>query len=104
MTVFLRIANNHIDLMFIRQYAPLRKRCGSSFLMNILSGLYKPDSGTMMIRGKEVRFLPERLLQGIWLIHQHFKLRTLTVENIILGDARTLYWGEIHERENPKAQ
>ncbi|MGI6316744.1 MAG: ABC transporter ATP-binding protein [Christensenellales bacterium] len=89
------IANDHIDLdVYPGQVHALlgENGAGKSTLMNILSGLYKPDSGTMMIRGKEVRFFAPRdaIAQGIGMIHQHFKLvDAFTVaENIILGDAR----------------
>ncbi|MHA2496543.1 MAG: ABC transporter ATP-binding protein [Candidatus Hodarchaeales archaeon] len=63
---------------------------GKSTIMNVLFGLYQPDSGTIKVDGSEV-FMdgPRTAIDlGIVMIHQHFMLvKTLTVaENIILGD------------------
>ncbi len=62
---------------------------GKSTLMSILFGLYEPDSGTIKIRGKEVRIRSPNDATNlkIGMVHQHFKLvHNFTVtENIILG-------------------
>lgn len=62
---------------------------GKSTLMNVLSGIYTPDSGSILIDGKEVRFNSPKdsIRLGIGMIHQHFKLvDVLTAkENIIIG-------------------
>ncbi len=62
---------------------------GKTTLMNILSGIYFPDSGQIIIHGKEVtlRSPKDAFDLGIGMIHQHFKLvDVLTVaENVILG-------------------
>jgi simple sugar transport system ATP-binding protein len=62
---------------------------GKSTLMNILYGLYQPDEGSILLRGKEVHITsPRRAIElGIGMVHQHFKLvETHTVlENIVLG-------------------
>lgn len=62
---------------------------GKSTLMNMLSGIYNPDSGSIFIQGQEVHFSsPKDSIElGIGMIHQHFKLiDVLTAkENIILG-------------------
>lgn len=62
---------------------------GKSTLMNMLSGIYSPDSGSIFIQGHEVRFSSPKdsIALGIGMIHQHFKLvDVLTAkENIILG-------------------
>jgi simple sugar transport system ATP-binding protein len=62
---------------------------GKSTLMSILFGLYKPDAGSIRIRGKEVSISDPNVatLLGIGMVHQHFKLvHNFTVtENIILG-------------------
>ena len=62
---------------------------GKSTLMSILFGLYQPDSGTIKVRGKEVRISGPNAANelGIGMVHQHFKLvHNFTVtENIILG-------------------
>ncbi|WP_041402639.1 ABC transporter ATP-binding protein [Salinispira pacifica] len=62
---------------------------GKSTLMSILFGLYQPDKGRIMVRGKEVdiRNPTQANNLGIGMVHQHFKLvHNFTVtENIILG-------------------
>jgi ABC-type uncharacterized transport system ATPase subunit len=62
---------------------------GKSTLMNILSGLYHPESGEIKVRGKHVRFNSPKdaIACGIGMVHQHFMLvPTLSVtENILLG-------------------
>ncbi|MEZ4863155.1 MAG: ABC transporter ATP-binding protein [Caldilineaceae bacterium] len=62
---------------------------GKSTLMSILSGLYKPDAGTIAVQGQSVTFNSPRdaIAQGLGMIHQHFSLipsQTVT-ENILLG-------------------
>lgn len=62
---------------------------GKTTLMNILSGIYFPDSGQIIVHDKEVsiRSPKDAFDLGIGMIHQHFKLvDVLTVaENVILG-------------------
>jgi len=62
---------------------------GKSTLMNILSGLYKPDEGRVVVGGQAVSIGGPRdaIAHGIGMVHQHFELvPPLTVaENIILG-------------------
>ncbi len=62
---------------------------GKSTLMSILFGLYQPDSGSIRVRGKEVKISDPNVATslGIGMVHQHFKLvHNFTVtENIILG-------------------
>lgn len=62
---------------------------GKSTLMNVLSGLYQPDGGEILIDGKPVRFRSPRdaIARGIGMVHQHFMLiPPLTVaENVVLG-------------------
>lgn len=62
---------------------------GKSTLMNILSGMYRPDSGEIWIEGRQVTLDSPRaaINLGIGMVHQHFMLvNSLTVtENIILG-------------------
>jgi simple sugar transport system ATP-binding protein len=63
---------------------------GKSTLMNILFGLYRPTSGSILIDGSTVIFDSPRdaIAKGIGMVHQHFMLvPTLTVtQNVILGD------------------
>ncbi len=62
---------------------------GKSTLMNILTGLYRPDEGSITVHGKTVEFRSPKdaIAQGIGMVHQHFMLvptQTVT-ENILLG-------------------
>ena len=62
---------------------------GKSTLMSILFGLYQPDTGSIRIRGQEVKIDNPNIANalGIGMVHQHFKLvHNFTVtENIVLG-------------------
>ncbi len=62
---------------------------GKTTLMNMISGIYFPDSGEIYIDGKEVviRSPKDAFRYGIGMIHQHFKLVDIfsAAENIVLG-------------------
>lgn len=62
---------------------------GKTTLMNMLSGIYHPDEGTIIVDGKEasIQSPKDAFNYKIGMIHQHFKLvDILTVtENVILG-------------------
>ncbi|MBP7343439.1 MAG: ATP-binding cassette domain-containing protein, partial [Clostridia bacterium] len=62
---------------------------GKSTLMSVLFGLYKPEAGSIKLRGKEVNISDPKTASrlGIGMVHQHFKLvEDFTVlENITLG-------------------
>ncbi len=62
---------------------------GKSTLMNILAGLYRPDSGEIRIRGKLARIASPRDASalGVGMVHQNFMLvDSMTVaENVVLG-------------------
>jgi general nucleoside transport system ATP-binding protein len=68
---------------------------GKSTLMSVLFGLYKPDGGQIIVRGKEVKINdPEEANRlGIGMVHQHFKLVQVftALENIMLGVETTKY-------------
>ncbi|WP_163195029.1 ABC transporter ATP-binding protein [Clostridium thermarum] len=68
---------------------------GKSTLMNILSGIYLPDRGSIFIDGKEVSFSsPKDAIKAkIGMIHQHFKLVDVMtgLENIMLGQKLGLF-------------
>jgi ABC-type uncharacterized transport system ATPase subunit len=65
---------------------------GKSTLSNILTGLYRPDEGTIGLYGEPARFdsPSDAIDAGIGMVHQHFRLvPPFTVaENIILGEHR----------------
>jgi ribose transport system ATP-binding protein len=76
---------------------------GKSTLMKILSGVYRPDGGTIMYKGKEVHFqnAREAAAAGIGIIYQELNLVPhLTVaQNIYIGrEPRTLL-GYIDDRK-----
>jgi len=66
---------------------------GKSTLMNCLYGLYRPDGGSIKIRGQEasIRSNSDAIDLGIGMVHQSFKLvPSFTVaENITLGTEPT---------------
>ena len=63
--------------------------CGKTTLMNMIAGIYFPDSGSIFVDGQEVviRSPKDAFNHGIGMIHQHFKLVDLftAAENIVLG-------------------
>ncbi|MEG1584721.1 MAG: ATP-binding cassette domain-containing protein, partial [Anaerovorax sp.] len=68
---------------------------GKSTLMNMLSGIYTPDSGSVFIHGKPVHFSSPKdsIEMGIGMIHQHFKLVDVFTakENIVLGQKGSFF-------------
>jgi general nucleoside transport system ATP-binding protein len=62
---------------------------GKSTLMRVLSGMYAPDSGTVLVNGNDVTgwSTAQAIAAGVGMVHQHFMLvPTLTVaENVVLG-------------------
>jgi simple sugar transport system ATP-binding protein len=86
------VANNAIDFSLYggEVHALLGENgAGKTTLMNILYGLYKPDSGEIFVRGNRVsiRSPKDAIALKIAMVHQHFELvQTLTVaENVGLG-------------------
>lgn len=79
---------------------------GKSTLMNMLSGIYTPDSGSIFIHGREVHFHSPKdsIKAGIGMIHQHFKLiDVLTAgENIMLGSEGSFFINEKKQYERIK--
>ena len=75
--------------------------------MNILYGLYHPDSGEILLNGKKTSFASAKdaIESGIGMVHQHFMLiPVMTVaENIVLAEEPTyagvmLDFGEARKR------
>ena len=66
---------------------------GKTTLMNMLSGIYKPDSGTILVNGwQAVINSPEDAKRlGIGMVHQHFKLVDIfsAADNSWLGDEKS---------------
>ena len=86
------VANNGVNLQ-VRQGEILallgENGCGKTTLMNMLSGIYKPDSGSILVNGEEVSInSPEDSKKlGIGMVHQHFKLVDVfsAADNIWMG-------------------
>ena len=73
------VANDHINLEVRRgEILALLGENGSgkTTLMNMISGIYHPDEGTIKINGREVTINSpiDAGKLGIGMIHQHFKL------------------------------
>ena len=75
---------------------------GKTTLMNVLSGLYRPDGGRILVNGETVHFLNpgEAIQAGIGMVHQNFMLiPAFTVaENIMLGFEQTSRLGFLDRR------
>ena len=90
------VANNNINLN-VRPGEILallgENGSGKTTLMNMLSGIYKPDSGSIFVDGKEVSIdSPEDSKRlGIGMVHQHFKLVDVfsAADNIWMGMEKT---------------
>jgi ABC-type uncharacterized transport system ATPase subunit len=76
---------------------------GKTTLMNILYGLYKPDSGQVSVNGQPIVIhSPKDSIQaGIGMVHQHFMLIPVftVAENIMLGD-ETLRYGFVLDQKS----
>ncbi len=95
------VANDHVNLdIYHGEILALLGENGSgkTSLMNMLSGIYFPDEGEILVNGKPVTIASPRdaFKYGIGMIHQHFKLVDVftAAENIVLG---------LHEKLDMKA-
>ncbi len=90
------VANNNINLT-LRQGEILallgENGSGKTTLMNMLSGIYAPDSGEILVDGRPVTISsPEDSKKlGIGMVHQHFKLVDVfsAADNIWMGREKT---------------
>ena len=68
---------------------------GKTTLMNMLSGIYIPDSGEILIEGSPVTFHSpaDSIRLGIGMIHQHFKLVDVMTakDNIVIGQKTSFF-------------
>ena len=80
---------------------------GKSTLVNMLSGIYTPDSGRIEIAGKGVVFHSPKdaIKAGIGMIHQHFKLVDVltAAENIVIGQEKSVFVNRKKTAERIKA-
>src|SRR2546421_7002565 len=86
------VANEQVDFEALQGeiHALLGENgAGKSTLSNILTGLYRPDEGEILVNGRAVSFDSPRdaIAAGIGMVHQHFRLAaSFTVaENLVLG-------------------
>jgi general nucleoside transport system ATP-binding protein len=93
------IANDNISIDFRKGeiHALLGENgAGKSTLMNILTGIYRADSGEIDVEGHPVHFrgAADAIASGIGMVHQHFKLvMAFTVaQNIHIGWRETPLW------------
>ena len=87
------VANDHVDIdIFAGEIHALLGENGSgkSTIMSVLAGLYRPDSGEILIDGAPFAFTSPRdaIAAGVGMVHQHFKLvEPFTVaQNMQLGE------------------
>ena len=93
------VANNNIELN-VKQGEILallgENGSGKTTLMNMLSGIYKPDKGQILVDGKPVTIdSPEDSKRlGIGMVHQHFKLVDVfsAADNIWMGKEKPGLW------------
>jgi general nucleoside transport system ATP-binding protein len=89
------VANDHVGFAVLpgEIHALLGENgAGKSTLAAVLTGLYRPDAGRVLIEGRPVAVRSPRqgLALGIGMVHQHFRLvpRMTVAENVLLGDPR----------------
>ncbi len=92
------VANNNINVE-LKQGEILallgENGSGKTTLMNMLSGIYQPDSGEILVNGEKVLIhSPEDSKKlGIGMVHQHFKLVDVfdVTDNIYMGEVNKKY-------------
>lgn len=76
---------------------------GKTTLMNMISGIYHPDEGELLIHGEKVNIHSpvDSMELGIGMIHQHFKLVEAfrAMDNIVLGTKSKKLKDDLLEKE-----
>ncbi|MBO5333223.1 MAG: ABC transporter ATP-binding protein [Clostridia bacterium] len=106
------IANNNISLDIYKGeiLSVLGENgCGKTTLMNMVAGIYYPDSGKILIDGEEViiRSPRDAFEHKIGMIHQHFKLIDIytAAQNVALGvEGEKFNLKEVKNRINEMAK
>lgn len=87
------LANDHVDFNLRKGEIHVllgENGAGKTTLMNILYGLYHPDSGEILVNGRPVQINSpnDSIALGIGMVHQHFMLVPVftVAENVMLGD------------------
>lgn len=87
------LANDHVDFNLRKGEIHVllgENGAGKTTLMNILYGLYHPDSGEILVNGQPVQINSpnDSIALGIGMVHQHFMLVPVftVAENVMLGD------------------
>lgn len=104
------LANDHIDLAIEQGeiHALLGENgAGKTTLMNILYGLYQPDEGEIVVKGKPIKVHSpsDAITAGVGMVHQHFMLVPVftVTENVMLGDEDVRY-GQVLDRKGSSAK
>ena len=99
------LANDHVDFDLQKGeiHALLGENgAGKTTLMNILYGLYLPDSGEILVNGEPaaIHSPKDSISLGIGMVHQHFMLIPVftVAENIMLGE-ETLRYGFVLDQK-----
>ena len=86
------LANDHVDFELLEGevHALLGENgAGKSTLMNILYGLYHPDEGDILLKGRKVSFssAKDAIQAGIGMVHQHFMLIPMPLSIAARGES-----------------